>query len=49
MLMRNAGFSAVVVLILGIGIGSTTAILSMVDVVMFRPCPYKDPDTLVSV
>jgi len=49
MLVRNPGFSALVVLILGIGIGSTTTILSVVDAVMLRPCPYKDPDTLVCV
>jgi putative ABC transport system permease protein len=49
MLVRNPGFSVFVVLILGIGIGATTAMLSVVDAVMLRPCPYKDPDSLVSV
>ncbi|MBC8218423.1 MAG: permease, partial [Planctomycetes bacterium] len=49
MLARNPGFSAVVVLILAVGIGATTTMLTVVDAVMLRPCPYKDPDTLVSV
>jgi putative ABC transport system permease protein len=47
MLARTPGFTAVVVIILGIGIGATTIMLSVVDAVMLRPCPYKDPDTLV--
>ena len=47
MLARNPGFSALVVAILGIGIGATTAMLSVVDAVLFRPCPYRDPDSLV--
>jgi putative ABC transport system permease protein len=49
MLVKNPGFSVIVILVLGIGIGATTAILSVVDAVMLRPCPYKDPDTLVCV
>ncbi|UCG58016.1 MAG: ABC transporter permease [Phycisphaerales bacterium] len=46
MLARNPGFTAVVVLILAIGIGATTATLSIVDAVLFRSCPYKDSDSL---
>jgi putative ABC transport system permease protein len=49
MAARNPGFSAVVVLILAVGIGATTTMLNVVDAVMLRPCPYKDPDTLVWV
>jgi len=49
MLVRNPWFSVVVILILAIGIGATTAIISVVDAVMLRPCPYQDPDTLVCV
>ncbi len=47
MLARSPGFTAVVVVILAIGTGATTAMLSVVDAVMLRPCPYKDPDSLV--
>ncbi len=49
MLARSAGFTAIVVVIVGIGIGATAATLSVVDAVLFRPCPYKDPQTLVCV
>ena len=49
MLTRNPAFTVVVVVILGVGIGATIAMLSVVDAVMFRPCPYEDPKTLVCV
>ncbi len=49
MLARSPGFTAIVVVTLGISIGVTTAMLSVVDAVMFRPCPYEDPKTLVCV
>ncbi|MHC4520074.1 MAG: ABC transporter permease [Planctomycetota bacterium] len=49
MLLRNPGFTIVVVLILAIGIGATTTMLSVVDAVMLRACPYKDPDRLVCI
>ena len=44
---KSPGFTAVVVLVLAVGIGGTTAMLSAIDDVMLRPCPYKDPDRLV--
>ncbi|MBN2313654.1 MAG: ABC transporter permease [Sedimentisphaerales bacterium] len=47
MLARNPGFSAVVILILAVCIGANTVMLSVVDGVMFRACPYKDSDSLV--
>ena len=47
MLGKNPGFTAVVVIVLGIGIGATTAMLSVVDAIMLRPCPYERPETLV--
>ncbi len=49
MLAKNPGFAAVVIVILAIGIGATTVMLSVVDAVMLRPCPYEDSDTLVWV
>jgi len=49
MLARSPGFTAVIVVVLAIGIGATTAMLSVVDAVTFRSCPYKDPDRLVCV
>ncbi|UCD51603.1 MAG: ABC transporter permease [Phycisphaerales bacterium] len=49
MLAKNSGFTALVVVILGLGIGATTAMLSLVDAVMLRPCPYRDSKRLVWV
>lgn len=49
MLAHNPGFTLTVVLILSLGIGVTTTMLSVVDAVLLRPPPYKDPDTLVSL
>lgn len=46
--LKNPGFTAVVVLTLGIGIGAATAIFSMIDAVMLRPL-FKDQDQLVTI
>lgn len=47
MLARNPGFTVVVVLILALGIGVTTAVFSVVHGVLLRPLPYEDPGRLV--
>ena len=46
-LRKNAGFTAVVVLVLGIGIGVNTAIFSVVNSVLLQPLPYPDAQRLV--
>ena len=48
-LRRRPGFALGVALTLGLGIGATTTIYSVVDGVMLRPLPYEDPSTLVAV
>lgn len=46
-LRRNPGFTAVVVIILALGIGANTAIFSLIDAVMLKTLPVKDPNQLV--
>ncbi|MCM2256069.1 MAG: ABC transporter permease [Vicinamibacteria bacterium] len=46
---RDPGFSAVVVLTLGLGIGATTAIYSVVHAVLLRPLPFDRAEQLVAL
>jgi putative ABC transport system permease protein len=46
---KNPGFTALVVLTAGLGIGSTTAIFGVADTLLFRPLPFAHPEDLVLV
>ncbi len=48
-LLRTPGFFAVTVITLGLGIGATTAIFTVINGVLLRPLPYPDPDRIVQV
>ncbi len=48
-LRRRPGFALGVALTLGLGIGATTTIFSVVDGVMLRPLPYDDPGRLAAI
>jgi hypothetical protein len=48
-LRRNAGFAAVAILTLAVGIAATTAMFTVAHAVLLRPLPYLQPDRLVEV
>ncbi len=48
-LMRSYGFALAAIGTLGLGIGATTAVFSLVDGVILRPLPFAESDRLVTV
>lgn len=48
-LRRRPAFLATATLTLALGVGTTTAVFSLVDTVLVKPLPYPDADRLVTV
>lgn len=48
-LRRAPAFTAVVVATLALGVGANTAIFSVVDGIILRPLPYREPERILSV
>src|SRR5947209_3451390 len=46
---RDAGFTAFTILIAGLGIGASSTVFSVVNALLIRPLPFRDPERLVWV
>jgi len=48
-LRRDSGFTTFAVLIVGLGIGASATVFSVVDALLLRPLPFREPERLVWV
>jgi hypothetical protein len=49
LLLKSPGFSALIVIVLALGIGANTAIFSIVNGVLLKPLPFADASRLVAI
>jgi predicted permease len=48
-LLRNPGFTILAIIVLALGIGANTAVVSIIDQLVFRPIPVYQPDRLAAI
>ena len=49
LLVKSPGFSALIVIVLALGIGANTAIFSIVDGVLLKPLPFAEASRLIAI
>src|SRR6267143_4624539 len=49
LLLKNPAFTAIAIVTIALAIGANTAVLSLVNALLIRPLPYKNPQHLVLI
>jgi len=49
LLLRTPGFTAIALLVFAIGIGTTTAMVSVADAILMRPLPVRQPERVMTI